>query len=406
MTGSDNMSQASFILGRPDSGAHEIAKCWRGVESPCGRQTSRRAGPPYLVLAACAGVLVLGMAGCRTPVGDAREPLASPAVRIGSENTVFVTTGTIVLGPIVSGELRARDEATVRAEVGGSMVEVVVDAGQSVTRGALLGRIETRTLEDARQSAALAVRSVENQLLVVEREAARTEQLVKAGAVAARDLDVARSNVTIAEAQLAEARARLASADRQLGDTVLRAPLSGVVSRRFVNAGDVVAVGTELFTIIDPSSMRLEASVPSEDLGRLRVGAAVSFTVRGYEQTFEGHIERIAPQADPVTRQVPIYVSVPNRGGHLVAGLFAEGRVASESAAGLIVPASAVNTSGPKPSVVRLKDGTTERVEVSLGLRDPRTERVQILEGVQERDMLLIGAAQGITPGTPVELTR
>ena len=91
--------------------------------------------------------------------------------------------------------------------------------------------------------------------------------------------------------------------------------------------------------------MRLEASVPSEDLSILRVGANVDFTVRGYDRSFTGRIERIAPQADPTTRQVPIYVAIPNPGGRLVAGLFAEGRVVSSSASGLIVPINAVNTS-------------------------------------------------------------
>ena len=125
---------------------------------------------------------------------------------------------------------------------------------------------------------------------------------------------------------------------------MIRAPLTGVVSSREVNRGDVVSPGTALFTVIDPSSMRLEASVPSDDLSALRVGAKVEFTVRGYDQTFPGTIERIAPQADAATRQVPIYVAIPNVGGRLVAGLYAEGRVVSQSASGLVVPLAAINT--------------------------------------------------------------
>jgi RND family efflux transporter MFP subunit len=345
------------------------------------------------------------LTACTTGSGNEPEP-AAPAVRIGSENVVVVSRDTIVVGPIVSGELRAAREATVRAEIGGSMTEVAVDEGQAVRRGALIGRIETRTLDDARQSAQSAVRSAENQLAVARREMERTETLVKAGALAARDLDVARNNVTAAEAQLADARSRLASAERQLGDTVLRAPIDGIVATRAVNAGDVVSVGTELFTIIDPSSMRLEASVPSDDLSRLRIGSTVEFTVRGYDQRFQGRIERIAPQADAATRQVPIYVAIPNAGGRLVAGLFAEGRVVSESADGLVVPTNAVNTTGAQPWVLRVADDRTERVQVSLGLQDPRTERVQIVSGVGEGDTLLRGAAQGITPGTPVQVSR
>jgi len=333
-----------------------------------------------------------------------KPPAAPPPVRVGGENVVTVGRDTIVIGPIVSGELRAEREATVRAEIGGSMTQVNVRAGQAVGRGMILGRIETRTLDDVRQSAMSSVRNAENQLAVAQRELDRTETLVKAGALAARDLDVARQNVTAAEAQLADTRSRLASADRQLADTVLRAPINGLIASRPVNIGDVVSVGAELFTIIDPSSMRLEASVPSDDLSHLRIGAKVDFTVRGYDQRFEGRITMISPQADPVTRQVPIYVSIPNVGGRLVAGLFAEGRVVSQSAAGLVVPLNAVNTSSGMPWVLRANGGRTERVDVRLGLQDPRSERVQVVAGLNEGDRLLRGAAQGITPGTPVEL--
>jgi membrane fusion protein (multidrug efflux system) len=286
------------------------------------------------------------------------------------------------------------------------MVEVAVQEAQAVQKGTLLGRIETRTLEDAKQSASSAVRSAENQLNVARREAERTEKLVNAGALAARDLDVVQSNVTSAEAQLADAKARLASADRAIGDTVIRAPFQGIVSRRSVNVGDVVSSGTELFTIIDPSSMRLEGSVPSEDLRALRVGATVEFMVRGYETPFQGRIQRIAPQADATTRQVPIYVAIPNVGGRLVAGLFAEGRVVSESASGVVVPINAINTNEPAmPWVLRVNNGKTERVNVKLGLRDPRTELVNVASGLNDGDVLLRGASQGITPGTAVKVS-
>ena len=347
----------------------------------------------------------LAMACGTTEAEKAPVAAAPAAVQIGQENVVAVEKGTIVVGPILSGELRPQREAKIRAELGGSMLEVHVEEGQTVTRGALLGRIETRTLDDARQSAASAVRNAESQLAVARREVERTEQLVKAGAIASRDLDLATSSVSAGEAQLADAKARLASAERQLGDAVIRAPIGGIVSMKAVNVGDVVSPGTELFTVIDPSSMRLEAAVPSEDLSQLRIGAAVQFTVRGYDQTFDGRIERIAPQADSTTRQVPLFVTIPNVGGRLVAGLFAEGRVVAQSASGLTVPVNAVNTSTQTPWVLRVTDGKTERVNVTLGLRDPRTERVLVASGLGESDTLLRGAAQGITPGTSVQLS-
>jgi len=330
---------------------------------------------------------------------------ASAAVQVGSENVVVVKRDVIVSGPMVSGELRPAQEATIRAELGGSVMEVMVDEAQSVRAGALLGRIDAQTLEDARLSAASAVRSAENQLAVAQREEERAQKLVSAGAVAARELDVATNSVKAAEAQVADTKSRLVSANKQLADAIIRSPINGVVSRRTVNRGDVVTPGTELFVVIDPSSMRLEASVPSESLSELKIGAAVDFAVRGYDQRFEGRVERIAPQADSTTRQVPIYVAIPNKGGRLVAGLYAEGRVVRQSARGLVVPLNAVNTTGTPAWALRVNDGKTERVEVTLGLRDPRTERVQVVSGLGEGDVLLRGASQGITPGTPVTVS-
>jgi RND family efflux transporter MFP subunit len=347
--------------------------------------------------------LALLGAACSTKV-ESEAPPAPLAVQIGAENVVKVESGTIVVGPIISGELTPTREATVRAELGGAVVEVGAEEAQPVSQGALLARIETRTLEDARQSAASALRSAENQLAVARRETERTERLVEAGALAARELDVARNTVSAAEANVADAKSRLASAERTLGDTVIRAPFNGIIAMRSVHAGDIVMPGTELFRVIDPSSMRLEASVPSDDLSLLKVGATVDFTVRGYDRSFTGRIERIAPRADPTTRQVPIYVAVPNVGGSLVAGLFAEGRVVSSSANGLIVPINAVNTAGTEPWVLRVSNGTAERVSVTLGLRDPRREQVQIASGLNEGDTLLRGASQGISPGTPVKV--
>lgn len=356
------------------------------------------------LLAVTLGIgMLLACAACGGAESDTRAAEAPPApILIGQENIVRVIQDTIVTGPIISGELRAAREATVRAELSGSMSQVSVEEGQSVARGAVLGRIQAPQLEGTRRSAESALTSAENQLSVAQREADRTQQLVSAGALAVRDLDVARSSVAAAEAQVADARSRLLTAQEQLGDAVLRAPISGVVSDRAASSGDVVSPGTALFTIIDPSSMRLEASVPSEALGALRVGADVTFTVRGYDQPFEGRITRISPAADPTTRQVPIFVSIPNAAGRLVAGLFAEGRVLSEEARGLVVPENAVNTTTGEPWVLRVTDGKTDQVRVTIGLRDRRTERVQLTSGVKEGDILLRGAAQGIAPGTAV----
>jgi hypothetical protein len=98
-------------------------------------------------------------------------------------------------------------------------------------------------------------------------------------------------------------------------------------------------------------------------------------------------------------------VSVPNASNNLVAGLFADGRIATERRTGLTTPYSAVDLRGLRPTVLRLKNGVAERVEVTLGVRDEQLERYELVSGVVQGDTLLIGAAQGITPGTVVRVS-
>jgi hypothetical protein len=98
-------------------------------------------------------------------------------------------------------------------------------------------------------------------------------------------------------------------------------------------------------------------------------------------------------------------VSVPNPSSNLVAGLFADGRIATERRSGLTAPYSAVDLRSLKPTVLRLKSGVAERVEVTLGVRDEELERYELVSGVVAGDTLLIGAAQGITPGTAVRVS-
>ena len=356
-----------------------------------------------LALALGGGALVA--TACRTAESPAAADAGPAVVDLGRENVVTVRRAEISIGPLISGDLRAQREATVRAELGGSVLQVVPEEGQAVRQGALLARIEARTQEDSLRSSESMLLSAEEALAVAEREQARTERLVQGGALAERELEAARNTAIAARAQRDDARTRVVSARKSLTDATVRSPIAGIVARRFVSRGDVVSPGTELYHIIDPSSMRLEASVPSEQLGAITVGATVNFQVRGYpNQSFAGVIERISPVADPVTRQVPIFVSIPNAQGVLVAGLFAEGRVLQEVKQGLVVPITAVNERGGKPWVLRVRSGKTERVEVTLGLRDAQTERVEIATGLNDGDVLLVGAAQGLTPGTPVRV--
>jgi len=367
------------------------------------RRASPHVGRGLAAVVALAGLAALG--ACKQEEAAANAAERPAPVTVGVENVVVLVEDTIETGPAVSGTLAPGREAQVRAEAGGSVLRVNVDAGERVPAGALLAQIEEKASGDAVLSARTAVSAAQSSYDLAEREAERATTLLAAGAVAEREAEAARRSLDGARSQLANARAQLAAAQQQLSGTRARAPFGGVVSARHVSAGDVVAPGTALFTVVDPASMRYEASVPAEQLAQVRVGAPVRFTVNGYPgRDFEGRVTRVNPVADPSTRQVRLLVSVANEGGQLVGGLFAEGRVAAERRAALVAPASAVDERGVAPSVYRVKRGVVERVPVEIGLRDAQNDRVAIAGALAAGDTLLTGAAQGITVGTPIRI--
>jgi RND family efflux transporter MFP subunit len=337
---------------------------------------------------------------------SAAETTKTDAITVGPENIAVVSNTTIMSGPSISGTLEPEREAVLRAQVSGSVLQTYADQGQGVGPGTVLARIDASGIQDAYTSARAQVVAARNSADIASKDMARNEKLLAAGAIAERDIEQSRRSLIAAQAALEDANSRLASAERQYRSTTVTSPFAGIVSDRPVSAGDVVQPGTALYTVVDPSSMRLEASVPAEQLSLIRVGVPVVFTVSGYPgRQFVGHITRVNPTADPTTRQVRIYVSIPNAGRTLVGGLFASGRVSTATKNGLVVPAAAVDVRGTQPVVTRVKGGKAEHVNVSIGLTDKSTETTEILAGLMAGDTLLLGAAQGITPGTPVKVT-
>ena len=366
------------------------------------KQSATRRGVTTVGLAVLALVTVEGCKGA--PASKAAT--TPPAMLVGPENIAVVKAEQIRSGPAISGTLQPEQQANVRAEVGGTVLQTYAEQGQRVNKGKVLAHIDDAALRETELSASAAVTTAQNTVDLNKRQLERNEALLKAGAIAERDLELVRNQYSAAEAQLANAKAQLANADKQLSKATITAPFTGIVSARQVSAGDVVQPGGALYTIVNPGSMRLEASVPADQLSAVRIGAPVDFTVSGYPgRAFTGHITNINPVADPATRQVRIIVSLPNENGVLVGGLFADGHVASEVRTAPVVPLAAVDERGLKPFVMRIKNGVVDKAEVELGIRDAATETVEVRSGVQPGDTILLGAARGISEKTPVKVS-
>jgi RND family efflux transporter MFP subunit len=333
-------------------------------------------------------------------------PAKAETMIVGPENVTVVRSEQIRSGPAISGSLAPLRSATIRAEMSGAVTQTYAEAGQAVRAGQALAQIDATVLRDQVLSARSAVTTAQNSYDIAKRDVSRNETLEKAGAIAERETERSRNALLNAQSQLSNTRSQLANVQKMLDKASVQSPFSGVVAQRQINAGDVVSPGTALYTVVDPGSMQLEASVPAEQLSQARVGMPVEFKVNGYpNRTFTGRITRVNPTADPTTRQVKIIAAIPNAGNTLVGGLFAEGRVSTETKNAPMVAASAVDERGLRPSVMRLKNGKIEKVEVGIGIRDGAAETVEITSGLAPGDTVLLGAARGISEGTPVKVS-
>ncbi|MCA0374144.1 MAG: efflux RND transporter periplasmic adaptor subunit [Gemmatimonadetes bacterium] len=347
---------------------------------------------------------LVALAACGKKSEEA-APAAPPVQSIGPDNIAVARLDTLRSGPAISGTLVADREARLRAELSASVLQVMVDAGQRVSAGMTLGRLDDAAVRDLALSAKSGVATAKLAADQAAREFKRAQTLLAAGAIAERDAEGAERAHLAAQAQLADAEARLASADKAQRSTIIKAPFDGIIAEKSVSPGDVVSPGTPLFTVIDPRSLRVEASVPATALGDVKVGAPVTFTVNGASRELVGRITRVNPMVNAQTRQVGILASVPNTGGSLVAGLFVEGRIASQARSGVLVPEQAVDQTGIVPFVMRLRGGKVEKAEVQVGLRDEKGELLEITTGLAGGDTVLLGAARGISVGSSVSVS-
>jgi RND family efflux transporter MFP subunit len=184
--------------------------------------------------------------------------------------------------------------------------------------------------------------------------------------------------------------------------------VAGVISKRYVQAGDRVDNGKPVFELVDTRVLQLTASVPTEWLPELRIGRPVSLTIAQLDSSHvSGQISRINPTADPATRQIQIYVDVPNPRETLVGGLFASGRVVTHEARdAVVVPREAVRYEGEDrtPYLYAVSNGKIARRRVTVGLGDDDVGLVEIISGVAAGDMVIIGPIEGLADGTPVQI--
>ena len=219
--------------------------------------------------------------------------------------------------------------------------------------------------------------------LWAEKNRNQQKALLEKSFISQSAFDNIQSNYDVAAARLRAAEAELVVARKSLGDAVLVAPISGIVSQRHAQPGERVSLDARVVSIVDLARLQLEAAVPPAAIGQVKVGQPINFRIEGFgEREFTGRIERINPAATAGSRSISVYAVIDNREGLLRGGMFAQGALTLSRVEGaLAVPASAVREEIGQTFVYAIEDGMVKKKNVKVGAADA-AGRVQVLEGL------------------------
>jgi RND family efflux transporter MFP subunit len=359
----------------------------------------------FLVLVAALALVSCGK-GPDAAAAKAKAAAAVPAtpLLLAREDVHTVRNSALASGPSITGTVQPERRADLRAEVQAIVLKVLKENGDVVRHGDLLVQLDSTAIRDALASAEAASRSAALAYEQATRQFDRMTTLRTSGMTSAQALDDTEGRRNSALSDVEAAKARVVLARQQMQRTEVRAPFDGVVTDRKVSPGDTATLGKELLKVIDPGSMRFEAMISADDVGSVRPGQVVHFRVNGYgNQEFAGKVRRVNPAANATTRQVEVLVDFTGDKQPKLAGLYAEGRLETESKTSLTVPATAVLRDGDKTSVFRLKDNKLQQVALALAERDARSGDYVVSGGLQEGDQVIRHATASLKDGQPVQ---
>ena len=392
----------------------------------------------YLLAAAATVIASMGVAACSTQAkGSADAAVSAP-------EPLAITTAVVESRPLdrflrVTGSLTADEQAEVSAETAGRVVATPVERGTRVTEGTLLVRISasetSAQLQEAEANAAQiearlgfapggsfnpdAVPDVMNaraNLQLAEAEFNRIKSLLDQKVVSQSEYDQRLTQVEAARQQhqaarnaaeqsyrsLQAARARITLARKSVADTLVRAPFAGVVAERLVSAGDYVARGTKVATVVRVDPLRVELTIPEQSVSLVKIGQLVRLAVDAYpDREFTATIRFISPSLRSDQRALTVEAVTGNPDGLLKPGLFATALIKqTTSAPGLLAPATAVETLAGTSRVFVVKDGRIEERIVTLG--EKVDSLVELTSGVAAGDVVAADPRGRLVDGRPV----
>jgi membrane fusion protein, multidrug efflux system len=309
----------------------------------------------------------------------------------------------------LTGALRAVNQASVKARVGGEVRDVLVREGEAVKAGQVVVRMDAGDYQARVEQARGALLAARGQLDIAVKARDNNKALLEKGFISKNAVDNATSQFEIARANVESAQAALDVAQKALSDTVIKTPISGLVSSRTVQPGEKVSPDNRLLDVVDLGGMELEAAVPAAEIMRVALGQEVQVRLEGLPTPLAGKVARINPATQAGSRSVMVYVQIDNPQGMLRVGMFGQALLTLSRKSGvLVVPQSAIQSDGVSPFVYAIENGKIARKPVELGIRgdDGQGAAVEIVKGLENGTQVVRTNLGILRPGTTVKLSQ
>jgi len=358
-----------------------------------------------LLLVAVAAIFLLGGRGeqaAQAPAGAAKGKGGQlPAVTV-------IVPGRQQIGRSVTatGSIAARRDMPVGVPgEGGQVVRVLVEPGQWVQAGQTLAIIDRSVQTQEAAQLAAQIQVAQSDLRLAQQNLDRAERLLPRGFVSRADIDrltaardAAAARVRVAQAQLGATRARIGRLD-------IRAPASGLVLDRNIEAGQVVSGGSQpVFRIAEGGQMELLARLPQDELARITAGIPAIVTPVGSTTTFQGQVWQVSPIIDPATRQGEARIAIPyNR--ELRPGGFAQAVLETGSSVAPLLPESSV-LSDDKGTYVYIVDANNVVARRDVRVGAVTDNGVVIAEGLNGDEQIVESAGAFLNVGEKVRPER
>jgi RND family efflux transporter MFP subunit len=326
-------------------------------------------------------------------------------VELAQTDVIKAETRELAQGLPISGSLKAVNSAVVKARAAGELQGLSLREGDAVKAGQLIARVEATEYRARVQQAQQQADAAKAQIDIAQRQFDNNKALVEQGFISKTALDTSLNNLDAAKATHKASLAAVEMNRKTLDDTVLRAPISGVVAQRLAQAGERVAVDAHVVEIVDLSQLEMEATLSGADSVDVRVGQDAVLQVEGTSRPVRAKVARINPSAQAGSRSVLAYLAIADATG-LRQGLFAQGTLAKAQTSALAVPLSAVRTDKPAPYVQVVENNQVAHKTVEMATRgESGKETMVAVTGVAPGALVIRGNIGPLREGTAVKFT-